>query len=938
MESERHSFQQDLSNAALLDGAIQGDERGVRKALSAGANVNCWDAAGRTALTCALTGECWKKVSMSDASFMSESRLNILRTLLSQRSLSLYVLNAPQAALNGVTPLGMAAWLNSAPAVQVLLEASFGVVSVDGIDEHGATPLMYATRDGNLEVVQHLLVHGARPDSRDEHHRTAVQYALPHPRVLWLCEGSLRRLRALDNHHRNLSPSAHPHTDRLLSLVTSSLPSHERCHPPPVDCFTPAAISKSTLSLIDAIIAGDTTVVHTLLFPPTPSSLPSRPRLETVPVLVNLPDSDGWSPVHYCVSVSRPSVEVLDALYRAGADMSLFTASENYTPLHCLARNAPQIVGGGSYSASTLYDFAIHLIRDLQSPLSARDRDKETCIHVAAERGESVEVLMALLDCDTDNRVREMRNARGLTAANVAKPQFRSLFGIGVKSLRPLSPSSTQTIRPSGSRASIATVSTMTPQQSRLPSPEPDIDVTAVSQEMIENLRSTLASLQDESPSVLPSNLDQLLCTTADKGRAVFANFRTRMAEAANDLADLRSTYRNVDTLLGNVTKAAEEQLGSQSMTDKERWEASCRRRTTDSGDSEQTAVSTLLEDDLPGAKLAPSTSWAGIVGYRHVAVTTEPSVLDIVGPYVEPRVVPWPAWLDTFVLNADSTLYKTHLANLVEVDRELSLTRHHLPPQLRGIEQPISRPGTPRNDMRLRELQDEKKVLTKFVNTMDRKESHSSYTAKLKGWLRKKIKHQQHFRLEIVMDVDEESCAVGREVKVTQLKDGEWEVFENLGRKSLRLSNRVLGTAKADMATIEECAKAAEHYISSASRSISQAERMLEKSINARRELFRSHHLSATRTDEIPAIVIPGFTNSESSSLGTGSSGQLSCVSLASTLIEGDDEDIRVLRRLLMKKIETRLDGALDEIDKMGTWLRVTREVLKSFKRRTGL
>jgi hypothetical protein len=56
--------------------------------------------------------------------------------------ISLFTLNAPQSAMNGVTPLGMAAWLNLPEAVRLLLEASADTVSVDGMDSMGATALM----------------------------------------------------------------------------------------------------------------------------------------------------------------------------------------------------------------------------------------------------------------------------------------------------------------------------------------------------------------------------------------------------------------------------------------------------------------------------------------------------------------------------------------------------------------------------------------------------------------------------------------------------------------------------------------------------------------------------------------------------------------------------------------------------------------------------
>jgi hypothetical protein len=62
--------------------------------------------------------------------------------LLAHPDISLLTLNAPQGAMNGVTPLGMAAWQNLPDTVQVLLEGSTNTVSVDAMDSHGATALM----------------------------------------------------------------------------------------------------------------------------------------------------------------------------------------------------------------------------------------------------------------------------------------------------------------------------------------------------------------------------------------------------------------------------------------------------------------------------------------------------------------------------------------------------------------------------------------------------------------------------------------------------------------------------------------------------------------------------------------------------------------------------------------------------------------------------
>ena len=65
---------------------------------------------------------------------------------------------------------------------------------------------------------------------------------------------------------------------------------------------------------------------------------------------------------------------------------------------------------GGHFAA---HEQPAALVDDLRAPLAAVDQNKDTCIHVAAEHGESMEVLSALLACDALGAVREMRNARG---------------------------------------------------------------------------------------------------------------------------------------------------------------------------------------------------------------------------------------------------------------------------------------------------------------------------------------------------------------------------------------------------------------------------------------------------------------------------------------------------------------------------------------------
>jgi hypothetical protein len=67
-----------------------------------------------------------------------------LKMLVGRPETSLFTLNAPQRAIKGVTPLGFAAYMNDSRLVGTLLRDSGNRVAVDGMDTHGATPLMCA--------------------------------------------------------------------------------------------------------------------------------------------------------------------------------------------------------------------------------------------------------------------------------------------------------------------------------------------------------------------------------------------------------------------------------------------------------------------------------------------------------------------------------------------------------------------------------------------------------------------------------------------------------------------------------------------------------------------------------------------------------------------------------------------------------------------------
>ncbi|KAJ3758993.1 hypothetical protein EV360DRAFT_42744 [Lentinula raphanica] len=556
--------------------ALAGDDEGVQDAIDSGANVNAIDASGRTALMCALAGNHWSDISVAhDGSFMTPSRLKVIDILLKRPEISLFTLNAPQNAFNDATPLGMAAWLNMPEAVRVMLKSSLDSVAVDGTDMHGSTPLMYAARDGHLEIVSLLLQHGARPDIRALNHRSAIQYALSHPKVLYACETILRRHR-LHEWKTSTKSEILLESDNLFKRVASSLAYMEEFDPMPQSFQTPDTILECLYS--------DPEALHSTLFP----TLSTHPQ--PLP-LVNARDENGWSPIHHCASAPVPSIQVLDTLYCAGADVALFTEREHHTPLHCFAFSDHP-----NCSEETLYQYLNHLVHDLRAPLSARDKQGNTCLHIAAQRGRSVEVLRVLLKCDTSRAVRDLCNAKGLTALEVAKPQYRVVLEQDAQeSVRPGSSLSTNTLRPQQSSIESHLDPECPVGKSRSSHITlADYDVFNATAHLIDKLRISSPTLHRDSMDTRhTAHMELMISEMENLKRTIIGHFQARAQEVSDVLKDMEGDVQDTAVLLESVRRSVERKIkehGLQPLT-----------ITRVSEDSEITCVSDRISDSSKG-------------------------------------------------------------------------------------------------------------------------------------------------------------------------------------------------------------------------------------------------------------------------------------------------------------------------------------------------
>lgn len=92
-----------------------------------------------------LHGLQWPRINSFETAVqprLSERRINVLKLVAEHPRLSLYSINAPLPWAGGVTLLGLMSWLNMPSEIICLLDITGGLLEVDAMDEHGATPLM----------------------------------------------------------------------------------------------------------------------------------------------------------------------------------------------------------------------------------------------------------------------------------------------------------------------------------------------------------------------------------------------------------------------------------------------------------------------------------------------------------------------------------------------------------------------------------------------------------------------------------------------------------------------------------------------------------------------------------------------------------------------------------------------------------------------------
>jgi hypothetical protein len=251
--------------------------------------------------------------------------------------------------------------------------------------------------------------------------------------------------------------------------------------------------------------------------------------------------------------------------------------------------------------------------------------------------------------------------------------------------------------------------------------------------------------------------------------------------EARKELGEAKATFGRVDGLWGIVSHAAEARLKNGRAADEGLLSEliNARRLTRDSADSQATAVSDscpVFHPEPPSLRLDSVhelETYVTVAQYKDASIATEPPLLNITVPLTtvkSARPGLWPEWFDSLIPSPDSTPHVHRFGNLDHAGHDV----------FGRPRKQSSRPSTPRKDSlksiltgRRKEeiwpqMSDEEKLGKSGLDAASKSVARSS-SAKFRTWLKSKIVFDHRpLKLEIAIDIDEERCPVGREVKAT--------------------------------------------------------------------------------------------------------------------------------------------------------------------------
>ena len=215
-----------------------------------------------------------------------------------------------------------------------------------------------------------------------------------------------------------------------------------------------------------------------------------------------------------------------------------------------------------------------------------------------------------------------------LTAAEVAKPEYRSLFGLEAE--RPDSAASVRTVKPKKSLKSLKSVPSFASIASVIPTYDhvsplplddfipPSASILPLLDRLFGDLRFISRALPDTYTEADYDALEEQLADVVGVGNMLITLARDPVEAVAGSLREAQSSVGRVSGLLNSVSKEIEDRLEIRTGA-MMRWGESAiqaRRRTTDSGSSGTTAASSQRSRTMSGStKLGSTTDLSEVCG-----------------------------------------------------------------------------------------------------------------------------------------------------------------------------------------------------------------------------------------------------------------------------------------------------------------------------------
>ncbi|TDL25495.1 hypothetical protein BD410DRAFT_595050 [Rickenella mellea] len=654
-------------------------------------------------------------------------------------------------------------------------------------------------------------------------------------------------------------------------------------------------------------------------------------------------------------------MKILDTLFLAGADMGLYTSSDHSTPLHCLARTARE--SSESYSF-LLYSFITHLVRDLRAPLDARDSRGETCMHIAAEHGHHIIVLMAFLDCDVNESVAKTRNSRGLTPFEVAKPEFRVAFGDDDVDIRPASCASMRTIKPRISSTSVSTsdsLSTTPKTQSSIRRTHgrrsPSIDVLSLPSDpssSVQVILDTFHAIAEDlcEPISLDINLavlDGMLQESSSLWSMVLTHYRDRLDDELDELRDAQRIYGKLDTLLGMLEELVRKRIrhasrqsssSSASLASKSSVSSFASMTLVNSSDGSGRSRSSTLSSY---ASLSPTPSRTTadspvVSGFTKGSPASSKVNLNYSGR----KKGMWPSWLKPFTQKSSLDAPSTYLGGAVHVEHaEIDERPPPLPEKDRSL--PVSSLKKPYK------LKSFSKVL--------RKEKLQSAPAS------QEIFGSQLFLPNLGFH-SEESCGSSVASSICDFyvdspssPPSAWGRYNQRSAgdsAALQASLDLLDAARRDASRLDGLMAAVEQAITSAYGTLSEAETLMRRVLASNQHALQGAKLSRALADlqdlaesrdslySVRSITPDLFTfpsPPQFEHLPAHTPITILTPSPPSfSPIHSDEEQVETLSRLLVQKLPAQVDKVFEDVEKATVWLGIIRETTRTVQKQVKL